>query len=130
MEKIYIDAGTTRVKILKVNGEKKDYSVSLTRDINLADLKYTKATGHSIEKKEGIYENEVVALAWGAKKYLEDNFIALDLGSRDIKYVEFQNNKFKDMDWNTTCASATGATVEMLLKFYDINPDELKGILD
>ena len=30
------------------------------------------------------------------------------------------------MDWNTACASATGATVEMLLKFYDIKPDELE----
>ena len=30
------------------------------------------------------------------------------------------------MDWNTSCASSTGATVEMLLKFYDVNPNELK----
>jgi activator of 2-hydroxyglutaryl-CoA dehydratase len=30
------------------------------------------------------------------------------------------------MDWNTSCASSTGATVEMLLKFYDVNMGELK----
>lgn len=30
------------------------------------------------------------------------------------------------MDWNTSCASSTGATVEMLLKFYSVKPDELK----
>ena len=28
--------------------------------------------------------------------------------------------KFFDLDWNTSCAAATGATVEMLLKFYDV----------
>ena len=36
------------------------------------------------------------------------------------------NKKFKDMDWNTSCASSTGATVEMLLKFYNIKPVNLK----
>ena len=29
------------------------------------------------------------------------------------------------MDWNTSCASSTGATVEMLLKFYNVKPEEL-----
>ena len=29
------------------------------------------------------------------------------------------------MDWNTSCSSSTGATVEMLLKFYGVSADEL-----
>ena len=29
------------------------------------------------------------------------------------------------MDWNTSCASSTGATVEMLLKFYDLGVKDL-----
>ena len=49
----------------------------------------------------------------------------LDLGSRDAKWVRFLDGKFKDLDWNTACASSTGATIEMLLKFYNISDDEL-----
>lgn len=123
--KTYIDAGTTWTKILKIDKEK-TYEVIPTCDFKKLDLTPTKCTGHSLIKTQGIYENEVVALAHGAKKYLEDNFIALDLGSRDIKYVQFENKKFKDMDWNTSCASATGATIEMLLKFYQVEVSDLK----
>lgn len=126
MEKIYIDAGTTWTKILKIENNKKKYSVIKTCDFKKSNIKFEKCTGHSLIKTKGIYENEVVALAHGAKKYLEDDFIVLDLGSRDIKYVQYENKKFKDMDWNCSCASATGATIEMLLKFYDINSKDLK----
>ena len=49
----------------------------------------------------------------------------MDLGSRDIKWVRFEGGKFLDLDWNSSCASSTGATVEMLLKFYDIKAEEL-----
>lgn len=121
---IFVDAGTTWTKILKIENGVKHYEVIPTRDFKKLDLKPVKSTGHSTLKSTG-YENEVVALANGAKKYLEDNFIALDLGSRDIKWVKFQNKKFKDMDWNSSCASATGATIEMLLKFYDVKADDL-----
>ena len=124
--KTYIDAGTTWTKILKIENDIKNYSIISTREFKKQNIAYNKSTGHSLNKTAGIYENEVVALAWGAKKYLEDNFIALDLGSRDIKYVQYQNKKFKDMDWNCSCASATGATIEMLLKFYDVDSKDLK----
>lgn len=124
--KTYIDAGTTWTKILKVEKDNKTYKVIPTRELRTLNLTFNKSTGHSLAKAEGVYENEVVALAHGAKKYLEDDFIALDLGSRDIKYVQYENKKFKEMDWNSACASATGATIEMLLKFYQIKSDELE----
>ncbi|MBQ2983883.1 MAG: hypothetical protein IJD57_03720 [Candidatus Gastranaerophilales bacterium] len=126
MIKRYIDAGTTWTKILEIQDGKKEYKVISTAEFRKLNLDYEKSTGHSLDKIKNKYENEVVALSYGAKKYLEDDFIALDLGSRDIKYVKFQNKKFKDMDWNASCASATGATVEMLLKFYDVDIKNLK----
>ncbi len=126
MIKRYIDAGTTWTKILEIRDGKKEYKVISTAEFRKLNLDYEKSTGHSLDKIKEKYENEVVALSYGAKKYLEDDFIALDLGSRDIKYVKFQNKKFKDMDWNASCASATGATVEMLLKFYDVDIKNLK----
>ena len=122
--KIYVDAGTTWTKILKIDNNEKKYKVIPTKDLKKIDIKPLKVTGHSIFKSDN-YENEVVALANGARKYLEDDFIVLDLGSRDIKWVKYQNKKFQDMDWNSSCASATGATVEMLLKFYNVDVSEL-----
>ena len=126
MLKRYIDAGTTWTKILTIEDNEKKYEVIKTSDFKKQKLNFNKCTGHSLVKTQGIYENEVVALSYGAKKFLEDDFIALDLGSRDIKYVRFQDKKFKDMDWNCSCASATGATIEMLLKFYDVKNQDLK----
>ena len=66
------------------------------------------------------HENEIVALARGCKDIRENNVTILDLGSRDAKWIKLVNGKFQDMDWNTSCASSTGATVEMLMKFYDL----------
>ena len=125
MEQYYIDAGTTRTKILKIENNKKEYSIIPSLELKKLDIVAKNATGHSIVKTES-YENEVVALANGAKKYLNEDYVALDVGSRDIKWVKFKNKKFKDMDWNTACASATGATVEMLLKFYNVDIKNLK----
>jgi len=124
-EKYYIDAGTTRTKILKTEDDKKEYKIILSSELKKMNILAQKATGHSIVQTLS-YENEVVALAKGAKKYLNDDYVVLDVGSRDIKWVKFQNKKFKDMDWNTACASATGATVEMLLKFYNVDIKDLK----
>ena len=126
--KIFIDAGTTWTKILKVKDNDKEYSIIKSSELKKLNLKITKCTGHTLTQTKEIYENEVVALALGAEKYLKDNFVALDLGSRDIKYIQYQNNKFKDMNWNSSCASATGATVEMLLKFYDVKVEELEFV--
>ena len=76
-------------------------------------------------------ENEIIALANGAKVLikgftgLNKDVTVLDLGSRDAKWIKFRDGKFFDMDWNTSCASSTGATVEMLLKFYDVNIEDL-----
>ncbi len=125
MNKMFIDAGTTWTKILKIENEIKNYSIIKTSELKKMNLKYNKCTGHSLEKTKGIYENEVVSLAYGAKKHLEDDFVVLDLGSRDIKYIKYKNKKFQDMDWNNACASATGATIEMLLKFYNVDCSEL-----
>ena len=125
MVEIYVDAGTTWTKILKTENNQKSYEIIPSRELKKLNIIAKKATGHSIVKTEE-YVNEVVALAMGAQKYLNDDYTVLDLGSRDIKWIKYQDKKFKDMDWNTACASATGATVEMLLKFYDVSINDLK----
>jgi len=92
---------------------------------------FDNATGHMVKnhiKPEGNYENEVIALAYGAKKILNNpkDATIVDLGSRDIKWIRFKDGKYSDLDWNGNCGSATGATVEMLCKFYDIDSSNIE----
>lgn len=123
----FLDAGTTWSKILTVENNVKTYKIIPTAQLKTLDMEFIAATGHSNSfANVKNYENEVVALARGAEKWLNEGNIVLDLGSRDIKWVKFKDGKFSDMDWNTNCASATGATIEMLLKFYNVDIKELE----
>ncbi len=132
---IYVDAGTTYSKVItlkesplellpylikEVSGRR--YYVLPSKVLRGLDLKISKACGHMSK----VSENEIVALSKGAKDIVDSNSTILDLGSRDAKWIRFKSSKFADMDWNTSCASSTGATVEMLLKFYDVSIEELK----
>ena len=130
---LYLDAGTTYSKIISSEQILEDtflvqnknnlyyYIVpsSLVKDLNLTP---DRCCGHMSNANE----NEIIALAHGAQKLgIDSDATVLDLGSRDAKWIRFKNNKFHDMDWNTSCASSTGATVEMLLKFYNVKSEEL-----
>lgn len=130
---IYLDAGTTYSKIISTEecfddkyfvkkDSEKNYYILPSSIIKKMSITPQNSCGHMSYSKE----NEIIALAHGAKKAgVDSNATVLDLGSRDAKWIKFQDGKFHDMDWNTSCASSTGATVEMLLKFYDINSADL-----
>ena len=133
---IYLDAGTTYSKIIStepieelrdscVNRQaEKFYYIFPSKKIGVLGLKIDKSCGHMTGVKS--HENEIIALAKGVKGVVESDATVLDLGSRDAKWIRFKDGKFHDMDWNTSCASSTGATVEMLLKFYDLTEKDLK----
>lgn len=141
-EKLFLDAGTTWSKIVATQHmdefidyfiqEKhgKYYYVLPSGIIKNSGLIFNKATGHmalGLLKSKEDYINEIIALVQGSNFQSEDgDGVILDLGSRDVKWVKFKDSKFSDLDWNSSCASATGATVEMLLKFYDVNIDDLE----
>lgn len=130
---IYLDAGTTYSKIISQdkifdkefclkNFDGKNYYIIPSKIIKEQNIIPTRSCGHMANASE----NEIIALANGAKKTgVASDATVLDLGSRDAKWINFKGGKFHDMDWNTSCASSTGATVEMLLKFYDVKPTDL-----
>ena len=130
---IYLDAGTTYSKIITDEKQFDDeffikqdgnfaYYILPSRIIKAQNIMPTRSCGHMSNASE----NEIIALAQGAKKRdISSNATVLDLGSRDAKWIKFKDSKFHDMDWNTSCASSTGATVEMLLKFYGVRAEEL-----
>ena len=132
---LYLDAGTTYSKIITLDEgldelepvktvENRGYYIIESKSLKDYDFNFVCACGHMTGSF--VHENEIIALAKGAKKYIEPNSTVLDLGSRDAKWISFKDDKFHDMDWNTSCASSTGATVEMLLKFYDLDVNDLK----
>lgn len=130
---IYLDAGTTYSKIITDEKQFDDeffikqdgnsaYYILPSRIIKAQNIVPTRSCGHMSNASE----NEIIALAQGAKKRdISPDATILDLGSRDAKWIKFKDSKFHDMDWNTSCASSTGATVEMLLKFYGVKAEEL-----
>ncbi len=146
--KLYVDAGTTWSKVCEIsdetssffkqykkylvneNNNKKEYIIP-SNLLKNCSLQFVAATGHMSKSNlqyENNYLNEVIALSKGFLTTISKDGLVLDLGSRDVKWVKFKDGKFKDLDWNNSCASATGATVEMLLKFYDVNVDDLVAV--
>ena len=129
---LYLDAGTTYSKIIEIDERGKETrSIIPTGELSKLNKKFDGATGHLAESylKEGVEpQNEILALAFGSKKILknEQSYTILDIGSRDTKWVRFENGKYKELDWNSACASATGATIEMIGKFYSLDVANLK----
>ena len=144
MVNIVLDAGTTWSKIVEKTSSSlmqkySEYLIKSEKDFNYyiipssklkeINFKFDKATGHmslSMLKDKKDYENEVIELIQGFKKQVEEDAIILDMGSRDSKWAQFKDGKFKDLDWNSSCSSSTGATIEMLLKFYNVDVKNLK----
>ena len=144
MTNIVLDAGTTWSKIIEKTSSSfmKDYAdyfvksengysyyVIPSSELKNIDFKFDKATGHmslSMLNDKKDYENEVIALIQGFRNKIEEDAIILDMGSRDSKWAQFKDGKFKDLDWNNNCSSSTGATIEMLLKFYNVDVKDLK----
>ena len=140
---LYIDAGTSFSKIMTTEGEilqnvtpvktidNKCFYIVKSQNIDSLNVKFDGGTGHMSNdylKENVVCENEILALAYGIKKLRSElqTMTVLDIGSRDTKWVRFENGKYKELDWNTACASATGATIEMLLKFYNVQIQDLK----
>ena len=144
MVNIVLDAGTTWSKIVERTSSSLmqkyneyliktqngfNYYVIPSSQLKEINFKFDKATGHmslSMLNDKKDYENEVIALIQGFRKNIEEDALILDMGSRDSKWAQFKDGKFKDLDWNSSCSSSTGATIEMLLKFYNVDVKNLK----
>ncbi|NOX24708.1 MAG: ATPase, partial [Deltaproteobacteria bacterium] len=84
-----------------------------------ADTRVEIATGHNGQRFAGRYVNELIALARGGETMIDDdNYVLLDCGSRDIKFIRYGNGRVEDMGWNTECGASMGFTIELLEKYY------------
>jgi activator of 2-hydroxyglutaryl-CoA dehydratase len=85
-------------------------------------LTFKAATGHLGRSRAEIYENELVVLSLGGLLLVdEEEFVLVDVGARDTKLCQFRSGKPVRLDWNQACGAATGFTLELLGRYYEID---------
>jgi activator of 2-hydroxyglutaryl-CoA dehydratase len=87
-----------------------------------ADLRVSLATGHNGRRFGARYANELIALARGGERLIgRKDYVLLDCGSRDIKFIRYQGGRLADMGWNAECGASMGFTIELLARYYDLD---------
>lgn len=132
-ERILLDSGTSYSKVYHLGSGEREIIPTRKLRARLGEYRVEAATGHNASRFSRRSINELVALAQGGRRLIdEDDFLLLDCGSRDIKYVHLKDGRLKNMNWNTECGAFSGTTVEMILKNFDLTLDEVshqsKGI--
>jgi len=112
------DFGTTWTKLLDTEtGERRVLATREARGVQ-ADI----ATGHNARRRAARHVNELIAMAQGGERLIsESEFLLLDVGSRDVKYVHLRRGELVGMDWTATCGALTGFTLELLGKYYGLD---------
>jgi len=115
------DFGTSYCKLLDTSTPDAPRLIA-TNTIDRKKMQVDIATGHNGKRYATRYVNELTALARGGISLIgEKKFTLLDCGSRDIKYVTYNDGKIKDMGWNAECGASMGFTIELLAKYYDLD---------
>ncbi|MDY7031453.1 MAG: ATPase [Thermodesulfobacteriota bacterium] len=118
---VFADFGSTWSKIL-------DKSVKITRTKEISrDIIADIACGHNAKKRSRICVNELIALSEGGLRLIsEKDFILVDVGSRDIKYVVYKDDRFLQTGWNQECGASQGFAIELLEMYYGFDCNDLK----
>ena len=115
------DCGSTYSKILDLDSGALEI-VATKELVRRESERYEVATGHCARGRCAVYRNELIALAEGGLALVADgDFSLVDVGGRDIKFVRLKGRKVEKLDWNLSCGSTTGATLELLGNYYDID---------
>ncbi len=115
------DCGSTWTKILDLDSD--ELEVITTKElVRRNSVLYDVTTGHCGRGRCKEYRNELIALTEGGLSLIgDDDFSLVDVGGRDIKFVRLKGRKVEKLDWNLACGSTTGATLELLGDYYDID---------
>jgi activator of 2-hydroxyglutaryl-CoA dehydratase len=117
-----VDFGTTWTKWYDTETE--GYGIRRTSEV---DFRADVATGHNVRARSDRMVNELVALAEGGLARIQDpDFVLVDVGSREIKYVRFEKRRLTEMNWSTSCAALTGFTLELLGSYFGLDFDHVR----
>ncbi len=123
---ILADCGSTWTKIYDTEDD--SLEIIQTSELIGDKRRFDIATGHSAVNRCDEFRNELIALAAGAGSMVNtSSYTVVDVGGRDIKLMSIANGKIKKMDWNLACGSTTGATIELLGRYYGIDFSELEA---
>ncbi len=121
---IFGDAGSSWCKVFRLGNDAVE--IVPTRTMAGSDVTFHFGTGHTARNRSTRFENDLISLTRGALALVsEPDFTVLDLGSRDAKLVVFDGRRPVKLDWSVGCAAATGATLEMIGRFYEIDFDRI-----
>jgi len=119
------DFGTSYSKFLNLSAAKPEPYIIPSKALT-SDQKVAIATGHNGKRFSDRYVNELTVLARGGEQLIAENdFVLLDCGSRDIKFIHYGNGRLHDMGWNSECGASMGFTIELLARYYDLDYHEL-----
>lgn len=118
------DFGTSYCKLLDSEHDEAPRVVAARR---LApDFRVDLATGHNSRRRAVACINELTALARGGEALIDEpDFVLLDCGSRDIKFVRYAGGRLADMGWNAECGASMGFTIELLASHYHLDYQRL-----
>ncbi|MFZ5759680.1 MAG: ATPase [Thermodesulfobacteriota bacterium] len=115
------DFGTSYCKFLDLGRPGATPTLLPTKDLP-RDLRVDLATGHNGKRFSDRYVNELTALARGGEELIgAADYVLLDCGSRDIKFVSYRNGTLHDMGWNSECGASMGFTIELLARYYNLD---------
>jgi activator of 2-hydroxyglutaryl-CoA dehydratase len=120
------DFGTSYCKFLDLDAPGGVPTIIATKELP-KDTQVDLATGHLGKRFAARYVNELIALARGGEALIrEDEYVLLDCGSRDIKFIKYAHGKLADMGWNAECGASMGFTIELLERYYELDYAHLR----
>lgn len=115
------DFGTSYSKILDLAQPEQPPKVVPTRRLP-PEMRVDLATGHNARRFSNERINELTALARGGEALIKKpDFLLLDCGSRDLKFIRYQEGRMRDMGWNAECGASMGFTIELLERYYQLD---------
>jgi len=115
------DFGTSYSKFIDLSSTTPEPYIVPSKELS-SNHRVALATGHNGKRFADRYVNELTVLARGGESLInESDFVLLDCGSRDIKFIHFIDRHLHDMGWNSECGASMGFTIELLARYYDLN---------
>jgi activator of 2-hydroxyglutaryl-CoA dehydratase len=115
------DFGTSYSKLINLAGPDTRPTVIPSKILS-PDTRVDLGTGHIGKRYAKRHVNELTVLARAGEVLIEEeDFVLLDCGSRDIKFVKYAGGRLQDMGWNSECGASMGFTIELLARYYDLD---------
>ena len=119
------DFGTSYSKFLDLSSVRPEPYIIPSKELP-RDYRVDLATGHNGKRFSDRYANELTVLARGGEIMIgAENFVLLDCGSRDIKFIHYIDGRLHDMGWNSECGASMGFTIELLARYYNLDYHKL-----